>query len=114
MTKTKEIKDTVNELGVEVGMVTCCSYWTDRYPAKVIAVTSKTFTIVRVNRGKNKEQYPAQDWEIEWNNVVSNPIKVYNTKRGLRGQGGSLKVGKPCKLEEVECPGCLAYEDPHF
>jgi len=102
---------TINEDGVEIGMVCCYGCWTDRNGAKVIHVTKKTFTVQELTRGKNKRPWPDQDWEVE-DRTCGAEIIVRKNKHG-KFVNGCYSFSKPWFMPK-ENWGHLFYVDPSF
>ena len=48
----------------EVGMPATIGVGSDAYPAVIIKVTPKTVTVQQVEVGKNKKQWPDQEFEV--------------------------------------------------
>lgn len=97
---TKEIE---NKYGVKVGTPVTFGCWTDRYPGVVTRVSAARIYVKRVATGPNKEQWPAQDWEVYLDQPEGNEIPFTKTAKGWRGKGYSAALGHARK-----------YEDPSF
>jgi hypothetical protein len=103
----------INEDGIEVGMTGAFSIGSDYHPYKVTSVTAKTFGAVRLHPGKNKVQWPNQDYEIDLNQDLTNAheYRVRKTSRGFSSRGFSFS--KP-EYHTAEQLGTFEYLDPSF
>jgi len=110
----KEIK---NVDGIEVGMYCTYGCWSDRYVAKVVSITAKTFTAKEIRPLRNKAVWPDQDWEMQTEPDANAPEMVVrqSTSHGKRfgWKSGSWRFSKPAKIAEKDL-GNLYYRDPSF
>lgn len=106
------MSDTINEAGVQPGMVCTYGCYTDRHGAIVVSVTKKTFSIKKLYRGRNKVQWPAQDWEVE-DAKETDPVFIVRQNKHGGFQRGLDRYSTPRFLDKKDW-GRLFYEDPSF
>lgn len=88
----------------EVGMPATIGIGSDSYPAVVIKVTPKTVTIQHVEVGKNRRQWPDQDFEVFLDRPTGKIERFWMNKYGQYANGSCrLFVGR-----------ASFYQDPSF
>lgn len=84
--------NTKNVDGIEVGTPCTMSIGSDCYPGVVIKVTAKTVAVSQVETGKNRRQWPDQDFPIYLDRPVSNTSEVYYKNKFGRYQHGCTRL----------------------
>jgi hypothetical protein len=86
MTKEK-IKELV--ASIEIGTPATGGCWTDTYPFVVVRKTPQKLFVREVEHGKNRDQWPSQDFEVYLDRPIGPEIAVsVSSKGGWRGTNG--------------------------